>query len=56
MFPNIYRGTEGRSRNLNTFLKLINITVDLTVAQALDACIIVDSTLVQPPIRRLYNR
>lgn len=34
MFPNIYRGTEGTSRNLNTFFKLMNLTVDSTVTQA----------------------
>ena len=36
-------------KNLNTFFKIINITVDSTIAT-------VDSTLIQPSIRRLSNR
>ena len=45
----MYRGTEGTSKNLNTFFKLINITVDSTI-------VTVNLMLVQSLIRRLYNR
>ena len=56
-----YRGTEGTSKNLNTFLKISNMTVDSTLAQAairrlsncqFNACTIVDSTFAQPSNRR----
>ena len=41
--------TEGTSKNINTFVKTIYITVDSTI-------VTVDSTLVQSSIRRLWNR
>ena len=59
-----YRGIEGTSRNLNTFLKNYK-TVDSTVLQAsirrlynrrFDTCLTVGSTLVKSLIRRLNNR
>ena len=31
----MYRGTEGTSKNLNTFLNIINITVDTALVQSL---------------------
>ena len=43
-----YRGTVGTSKNLNTFFKIMNITVDLTI-------VTVDLTLVQLSIWRLCN-
>ena len=51
-------------KNLNTFFKIINKTVDSTLVQEsirqlhnrrIDACVIVKSTLVHPLIRCLYN-
>ena len=44
-----YCGTEGTSKNLYNFLKIISITVDSTI-------LTVDLMLVQSSIRRLNNR
>ena len=55
----MYHGTEGASKNLGTFLKIINRTVGsriATVGYTNVACTIGDSTLVQPSIGRLYSR
>ena len=49
-----YRGTEGTSKNLNIFLKIINITDDCE--RLFGACTTVKSTLVQPSNRRLCDR
>ena len=51
----MYRGTEGTSKNLNTFFKLINITVDLTIITVDSMIVTVNLTLVQSLIQSLYN-
>ena len=65
-----YRGTGGTSKNLNSFLKLINVTVDSTLETVVltllqwsisplsnprsDACTMLESTLTQPSSFDIY--
>ena len=52
-----YRGSDGTFKNLNTFLKITNITVDSTLVQSsIGHYAAIDLTVVQSLIRRLCNR
>ena len=48
-----YRGTKRTSKNLNTYLKIRNITVDSTTVTV--GSTLAQSTLIQLSIQRLYN-